>query len=74
LVAPLELIPKHELLSESEAKEISKKYNTTIERFPKINESDPQAKKLDAKPGQLIQIHREGQRGKYLFYRFVVKG
>ncbi len=75
LVAPLELIPKHALLSDSEAKAVAREYSTTLEKFPKIHESDPQAKKLGAKPGQLIEIQREGQTGaKYKFYRFVVVG
>jgi DNA-directed RNA polymerase subunit H (RpoH/RPB5) len=70
----MELIPKHELLSEGSAKEITKKFNIQIEKFPKIYESDPQAKKLGATPGQLIAVQREGPLGKYTFYRFVIKG
>lgn len=74
MVPALNLIPKHELLSDSEAKKIAKKYNAPLEKFPKIPESDPQAKMLNAKAGNLIAIHREDPTGKYAFYRLVVKG
>lgn len=68
------LIPEHELLSASEAKKVIKKYNVPLEKFPKIYETDPQAKKLGAKPGNLIAVHREDPTGSYEYYRLVVKG
>lgn len=74
MVPPLNLIPKHKLLSESEAKEIAKKFNTPLDKFPKILESDPQAKQLGAKPGDLVAISRKDQTGDYTYYRLVVKG
>jgi DNA-directed RNA polymerase subunit H len=74
LVSDYNLIPKHELLSESEMKSIAKKFNVSPDRFPKILESDPQAVRLKARPGQLIAIHRNDGTGEYLYYRYVVKG
>jgi DNA-directed RNA polymerase subunit H len=74
LVHTPQLISEHELLSASEAKKIVKKYNAPLEKFPKILESDPQAKKLNAKPGSMIVIHREDPTGSYSYYRLVVKG
>lgn len=74
LVKTPKLIPEHELLSASEAKKVSKKYDAPLEKFPKILETDPQAKKLGAKPGNLIAINREDPTGKYTYYRLVVKG
>jgi DNA-directed RNA polymerase subunit H len=68
------LTPKHELLSESEAKKVCKKYNINFDKFSKILESDPQVKVLGAKPGDLIEIHREDPTGKYSYYRLVVEG
>ena len=68
-----ELIPEHELVSASEANKIAKKFGVQLEKFPKILESDPQVKKLNAKPGQLIAIHREDPTGGYIYYRYVVK-
>lgn len=74
LVPTPKLISEHELLSASDAKKVIKKYNTPLEKFPKILESDPQAKKLNAKPGSMIGVHREDPTGKYMYYRLVVKG
>ena len=74
MVKTPKLIPDHELLSASEVKKVSKKYGTPLEKFPKILESDPQAKKLNAKPCNLIAIHREDPTGEYTYYRLVVKG
>jgi DNA-directed RNA polymerase subunit H len=74
LVPTPKLIPEHELLSASEAKKITKKYNAPLEKFPKMLESDPQARNLKAKPGNIIVIHREDPTGSYTFYRLVVKG
>ena len=74
MVAPRELIPEHELLSDSAAKKVAKEYGVTPEKFPKILENDPQALKLNAKAGQLVAIHRIDPTGKYTYYRYVVKG
>lgn len=74
LVAPRELIPEHKLLSDSEAKKVAKTYGIIPEKFPKILESDAQAIKLAAKAGQLIAINRVDPTGKYVYYRYVVKG
>ena len=71
---PLKLIPKHELLSESAMKAIVKKLNTPIEKFPKILASDAQAKRLNAKPGNMIAISRRDPTGEYTYYRIVVPG
>jgi DNA-directed RNA polymerase, subunit H, RpoH/RPB5 len=74
LASNYDLVPEHELLSESDAKKISKKFNTPLEKFPKILESDPQSVKLKATAGQLIAIHRDDDGKKYVAYRYVVKG
>lgn len=74
MVRTPKLISEHELLSASDAKKIIKKYDTPLEKFPKLLESDPQAKKLNAKPGSLIAIHRNDPTGTYTYYRLVVKG
>jgi len=74
LVHTPELIPEHKLLSASETKKIIAQFNTSLEKFPKILESDPQAKRLSAKPGNLILINRTDPTGSYSYYRLVVKG
>lgn len=71
--APIDLIPKHVIVSASDAKKIAKKFNTVLDKFPKILESDPQVKSIGAKPGDLIAIHRADPTGKYIYYRLVVK-
>lgn len=67
------LIPKHEILSESEAKKAAKKYSITLDKFPRISESDVQVQKLKGKPGDLIAVSREDPTGSYTYYRLVVK-
>ena len=53
---------------------MSKKFNTPVEKLPKILESDAQAKRLGAKPGNVIAIERGDPTGKYTYYRLVVRG
>lgn len=68
------LVLKHKLLSAGEAKSISTKLKTTMDKFPKILESDPQVQALEAKVGDLIEVDREDPTGSYKYYRLVVKG
>ena len=74
MVPPLELIPEQSVLSGSEAGKVMKKFNIPIEKFPKILETDPKAKLLGAKPGDLVAISRKDSTGKYTYYRAVVRG
>ncbi len=74
MVSAPELILQHKLLSDSETREVIKKYGVPIEKFPRILSSDPQAVKLEAKAGQLIAISRIDPNAKYVYYRYVVKG
>ena len=72
--APLKLLAKHEILSESEARKVAKRFKTSLDKFPKMLESDPQAAKIGAKPGVLVGIHRREPGGEdYVYYRLVVK-
>lgn len=68
----LKLLLEHKILSDSEAKAISEKYNTPPEKFPKLLKNDPQVKKIGAVPGQMVSINREDPTGKYTYYRYVV--
>ena len=75
MVPPLELIPEHSVLSESEMKKVMAKFSIPAKKFPKILDTDPQAKLLGAKPGNMIAISRKDPSGgKYTYYRIVVKG
>jgi DNA-directed RNA polymerase subunit H len=73
VASPFRLVVKHEILSESEVKKVSKKFKTPAEKLPRIQETDPQALKIGAKPGQVIVIHRKDPTGEYLYYRYVTK-
>ena len=68
-----ELVPKHEVLPKEEAAEILKKFNVTKGQIPKILVSDPVAKKIEAKVGDVVKIARNSKTaGKSIFYRVVV--
>ena len=73
LVPPLELIPEHSILSESEAKKVANKFGIPMKKFPKILITDPQVKRIGAKPGDLIAIARNDPSGRYTYYRIVEK-
>lgn len=69
-----ELVPKHEILSEKEKKELLERYKCELKHLPKILDSDPVVKALNAKPGDVIRIIRkEPMIGKSIYYRVVVK-
>ncbi len=69
------LVLEHKILSESDAKKISQKYNTPLEKFPRILKSDPSIKtiKEEVKSGQLIEIKRNDNGTKYIYYRYVIE-
>ncbi len=62
-------MPPHRILSQSEAEAVLKKYKLSLSNLPKIFVDDPQAKKLKAKVGDILEIDR-GEEG--LYYRLVV--
>lgn len=69
------LVPKHEILSEKEAKEMLMAYNIQKEQLPKILVDDPCARILGAKPGQVLKITRRsiGTASVSVGYRVVVE-
>jgi DNA-directed RNA polymerase subunit H len=72
---PLEhkMVPRHELVEEDELKKILSDYNIEKEQMPKIRESDPAARAIQAKVGDIVRITRESQTaGKAIFYRLVI--
>lgn len=66
------LVPKMELLSETEKKNLLKKYRIAETNLPKMKSSDPAARKLKAEPGDVVRIEREDPTAKYNYYRLVV--
>lgn len=68
-------VPKHEVLSEKEAREVLKKYNVKPEQLPYILSSDPVVQEIGAKPGDIIKITRKSETaGISVYYRLVVEG
>ena len=68
-----ELVPKHEIVSEDEKQTVLKKYMAKESQLPKILISDPIAKYLGARRGQLIKIMRPSETaGLHAFYRLTV--
>ena len=51
------LVPKHELLTPDESKEILRKYNATPHQLPFISSTDAAAKKSESRPpGELVHV------------------
>lgn len=66
------LVPKMEILSEAEKKNLLKKYGVEEKFLPKMKSSDPAAERLKAQPGDVVKIEREDPTAKYNYYRLVV--
>lgn len=67
------LVPKHELITEDEKKELLKIYKLKDIHLPKILSSDPIAKYFGARKGQIFKITRPSESsGGYITYRVVV--
>ncbi|MFQ5758433.1 MAG: DNA-directed RNA polymerase subunit H [Candidatus Bathyarchaeia archaeon] len=68
-----ELVPKHEILSEEEVEELLKRYRIKPYQIPRVRASDPAAKMIGAKPGDIIRITRKSSTaGHSVAYRYVV--
>jgi len=67
-------VPKHEILSIQEAREVLKKYNCKPTELPLIFVTDPAILGLGVKPGDMIKITRKSPTaGISLYYRYVVE-
>ncbi len=67
------LVPKHEVLSKEEAEEVLKTLGIRKEQLPKIKVTDPIAKEIGAKVGDIVRIIRDSPTaGKSIAYRLVV--
>jgi len=68
------LVPKHIILTKSEAEEILKKYKIKPFQLPKIKETDPAVMMLGAKQGDILKIKRASPTaGDVEYYRHVVE-
>lgn len=70
-----ELVPKHILLTKEEAEKLRREYRIELYQLPYIRASDPVAKVIGAKPGDVIKILRKSlTAGEAVAYRYVIEG
>ena len=68
-----ELVPKHILCTQKEKQIVMKKYRVKESQLPKLLASDPMARYLGLKKGDLVKIIRKSETaGMYVVYRVVV--
>ncbi len=68
------LVPRHEILSESGAKELIEGLKLKPEQLPKISVSDPAIQHLSPKIGDIIRISRNSATaGTATYFRLVIE-
>jgi DNA-directed RNA polymerase subunit H len=69
------LVPKHEIVPAEEREKLLNQYRVQPYQLPRLKASDPGAKAIGAKPGDVVRILRDSPTaGKYTSYRYVVEG
>jgi DNA-directed RNA polymerase subunit H len=67
-----QLVPEHVILNESEAKRVLKELDAHPEQLPKIKTTDPVAKAIGAKRGDIVKIIRKSPTAEeFVTYRLV---
>ena len=70
-----ELVPKHEILSPEEAKELLEKYRVKPYQLPRIKPSDVAVIAVGGKIGDILKVTRKSlTAGKHVSYRYVAPG
>ena len=68
------LVPKHEILTPEEREKVLTQYRVKPYQLPQIKASDPAAKAIGAKPGDILRIIRKSPTaGEHIAYRYVVE-
>lgn len=68
------LVPKHEILTEEEKKQLLEKYRVLPYQLLQISSSDPAVKAIGAQPGDILRIiRRSPTAGEHLAYRYVIE-
>jgi len=69
------LVPVHQILTSEEKELVLEKYRVKPYQLPRIKTSDPVAKAIGAKAGDILKIIRDSPTaGRYISYRYVVEG
>ena len=69
------LVPKHEIATQEEREKVLSDYRVQPYQLPRLKTSDPAAKAIGAKPGDIVKVTRASPTaGKYVSYRYVVEG
>jgi len=69
-----ELVPKHEILTSKEGEQLLAQYRVQPYQLPQINASDPAAKAIGARPGDILRVIRKSSTaGTHIAYRYVVQ-
>ena len=67
------LVPRHEVLSAGETEELLQRLRATSDKLPKVFVTDPQAKAVNAKIGDVLKIIRTSPTaGEAIYYRVVI--
>ncbi len=67
------LVPKHEIVPDSEVESILGELKVpSKDKLPKIFANDPASKAIGAKKGDVVRIYRKEPTGEVLYYRVVV--
>ena len=68
------LVPKHEIMTIEESKQVLEKYHCKATDLPLIFVNDPAIVGLGVKPGDMIKITRKSATaGESFYYRYVVE-
>ena len=66
-------VPRHEILSKQEKGELLERLGIDERRLPMILDTDPAAKRIEAKAGDVLKITRKSQTaGETVYYRLVI--
>jgi DNA-directed RNA polymerase subunit H len=69
-----DLVPRHEVLSDEDARAVLDLYAVTPDQLPKIYASDAVARAVRARPGQIVKITRKSPTaGEHVAYRYVIE-